>query len=204
MTTAHTGLVRRRSRKLCLAGVLPETPIWDIVDQCRVWESHADTGARRIVKPARAQPVYMVNEPVSMLADQVVATVIVPPVGPGDLEALLRCLLPTAPVQTPPPRPVPTEMEILLERLLSEVPALTPPPRTGIMGMETLLKRLLLGTPAPASRLRLGPACTGDWTTIVCFSCGKPGHGWPGARNWMKHSSTCCWDGRQRRWAPIT
>ena len=59
------------------------------------------------------------------------AAVTAPPVGPGDLEALLRCLLPTA--MTPPPRPVPTEMEILLERLLSGAPAptLTPPPRTG-------------------------------------------------------------------------
>ena len=45
---------------------------------------------------------------------------------PGDLKALVRRLLPTAPVRTPPPRPVPTEMDILLERLLSE--ALAPPP----------------------------------------------------------------------------
>ena len=28
----------------------------------------------------------------------------------------------------------------------------------------------------PASGSRLGPARS-DWTTIVCFSCGKPGHG---------------------------
>ena len=34
-----------------LDSVPPETPIWDIVDRCRVWESHADTGIRRIVKP---------------------------------------------------------------------------------------------------------------------------------------------------------
>ena len=32
-----------------LDSIPPETPIWDIVDRCRVWESHADTGARRIV-----------------------------------------------------------------------------------------------------------------------------------------------------------
>ena len=31
-----------------LDGVPPETPIRDIVDRCRVWESHADTGVRRI------------------------------------------------------------------------------------------------------------------------------------------------------------
>ena len=104
------------------------------------------------------------------------ATVTAPLVGPGDLEALLRCLLPTAPVQTPPPHPVPTDVEILLERLLPEAPvrAPTPPPQTGITGMETLLQRLLPGTPGPALQPR--PDCR-NWTTIVCFSCGKPGHG---------------------------
>ena len=43
----------------------PEIPIKDIVDRCRVWESHADTDDRRVVKPTseRAQPVYAVSEP---------------------------------------------------------------------------------------------------------------------------------------------
>ena len=47
----------------------------------------------------------------------------------GDLEALLRRLLPTAPVQTPPPRPVPTEMANLLECLRSKAPAPAPTAR---------------------------------------------------------------------------
>ena len=55
-----------------------------------------------------------------------VATVTVPPVGPDGLEALLRCLLPTTPVPTPPPKPIPTELESLLQRLLSGVPVPTP------------------------------------------------------------------------------
>ena len=129
--------------------------------------------------------------PACVPADQVVAAVIVPPVGPGNLEALLRRLLPTAPVQTPPPRTVPTEMEILLERLLSgaPAPAPTPTPRTGITGMEALLQHLLPGTPVPASARR-------DWTMIVCVFLWQT---W----NWMKHSRTFCRDGRRRRWAPI-
>ena len=79
-----------------------------------------DTGARRIVKPApeRALPVYTVDEPVCMSADRVMAAVTAPPVEQGNLDALLRCLLPTAPVPTPPSRPMPTDIEILLERLL--------------------------------------------------------------------------------------
>ena len=62
-----------------------------------------------------------------------------PTVGLGDIEALFRRLLPTAPVQTPPPHPVRIEMEIKLERILSNVPAPALPSRTAITEMETLL-----------------------------------------------------------------
>ena len=39
---------------------------------CRVWESHADTGIRRIIKPVpeRALPVYNVDEPASPVASR--------------------------------------------------------------------------------------------------------------------------------------
>ena len=118
--------------------VPPETPIRDIVDRCRVWESRCQE---------RALPVYTVDEPAYMPADQVMAAVTAPPVGLGDLEALLRRFLPTPPVLTPPPWPIPTEIEMLQECLLSGVPTPTPPPQTGITGMETLLQRLLSGMP---------------------------------------------------------
>ena len=41
-----------------LDSVPPETPIWDIVDRCWVWESHADSDVRRFSKPGpeRALP----------------------------------------------------------------------------------------------------------------------------------------------------
>ena len=66
---------------------VPETPIRNLVVRCRVYESHAGTGARRIVQPApkRAPPVYTVNEPACVPADQVVADVTAPPVGPGNV-----------------------------------------------------------------------------------------------------------------------
>ena len=82
----------------------------------------------RIVKPTpeRARPAYAVNKPACVPADQVVAAVIAPLVELGDIAALLKHLLPTTPVQTPPLHPVPTEMEIMLERLLSNAPALLP------------------------------------------------------------------------------
>ena len=123
---AHENYALRRH----LDSVPPETPIRDIVDRCIVWESHANSDTRRIVRlmPERAWPAYMVNTQACVPEDQVVAAVAAPPVGLGDIEALLRHLLPTVPVQTPPPRAVSMEMEIMLERLLSNAPA--PPPRT--------------------------------------------------------------------------
>ena len=163
-----------------LDGVPLETPIRDIVHHCRVWQSHADTGTRRILKPGleMALPVYTVDEPGCVLADQMVAAVTAPPARTHNLEALLLRLLPTTPVPTPPSKPIPTELESLLQRLLSGAlaPAPAPPPKTGITDMETLLQHLFPGTPAPASRTR--PGCIRrDWAMIVCLSCGKSVHG---------------------------
>ena len=55
-----------------LDSVPPDTPIRDIVDRCRVWESHADTDDRRVVKPTpeKARPVS-VSELMLMPTEQV-------------------------------------------------------------------------------------------------------------------------------------
>ena len=47
-----------------LDSVSPETPIRDIVDRCRVWESHADPASRRLTKqnPYPIYPAYVVGE----------------------------------------------------------------------------------------------------------------------------------------------
>ena len=112
-TNAWLRLIRDRfvaGHKNCalrrhLDSIPPETPIWDIVDRCRVWESHADTSFPKIIKPVPegALPVYTVDEPAYAPTDWVVAAVTEPPTRPSDLEALLCYLLPTAPVPTPPP-----------------------------------------------------------------------------------------------------
>ena len=49
--------------RLYLDSVPPETHIRDIVDQCRVWESHADSDVRGASKPGPDQtfPTYMVS-----------------------------------------------------------------------------------------------------------------------------------------------
>ena len=85
-----------------LDSVSPETPIRDIVDRCWVWESHADTEARRFRKPGpeRALPIYTVDEPGRGTDDQMVAAVTLPPAAPDPLETLFPQLLPTPVVPT--------------------------------------------------------------------------------------------------------
>ena len=44
--------------------VPPDTPLRDIVDRCRVWESHSDSSVRRVSKPMPepAYPAYVVKK----------------------------------------------------------------------------------------------------------------------------------------------
>ena len=64
--TACLRLIRDRfiaghsSCELCrhLDSVPPETPMRDVVDRCRVWESHADPAVRRVSKPS-PDPIYL-------------------------------------------------------------------------------------------------------------------------------------------------
>ena len=151
-----------------------------MADRCRVWDSHVDTGARIIVKPGpeRTLPAYTVDELGCGMDDRIVVVVTVPLVVSDHSETLLRWLLPTSSVVAQPPTPIPTELESLLQCLLAGVwaPKPTPPPKTGITDMETLLQHLLPSIPVADSWPKLDPVCW-DWTTIVCFSCGKSGHG---------------------------
>ena len=39
----------------------PDTPLRDIVDRCRVWESHSDLSARNVNKPKLTYPAYVVK-----------------------------------------------------------------------------------------------------------------------------------------------
>ena len=64
--------------------VSPETPIRDVVDRCRVWESHADPVVRRISKPNPdpTYPAYAVGTRVAVVTGQ--------RSGQNQLEDLLR------------------------------------------------------------------------------------------------------------------
>ena len=157
----------------------PETPIRDIVDRSRVWESHADADYRRVIKSTleRAQPVYVVSEPTpEPTPGPTVADITGPSVCLADLETMLRRLLPAVPAQALPHLSASADLETMLKHLLPAVPAQTPLPRSAPTEIETMLKRLLPGTLTQVPRPHPATARS-DWAAVVCFSCGNYGHG---------------------------
>ena len=78
-----------------LDSVPPETPIRDVVDRCRVWESHADPEIRRVSKPGPepVYPAYVVGESDEGVDEVQVPTVNQPKSPPDQVEDLLRRLL---------------------------------------------------------------------------------------------------------------
>ena len=89
--------------------VPPETPIRDVVDRCRVWESHADTEIRRISKPSPdpIYPAYVVGDSDNIGETIRVAAVTKLTSNPDQLEDMLRRLLASLAAPVPVPAPVP-------------------------------------------------------------------------------------------------
>ena len=120
-----------------LDSVPPETPIRDVVDRCRVWESHVDPEIRRVSKPCPklTYPAYVVGDSDSGVDDistggNGVATVIKPKSAPDQVEDLLRRLLAGMACPAPVPAPVPEVpmVEKLLQRLVAETHSRQPAP----------------------------------------------------------------------------
>ena len=99
-----------------LDSVSSETPIRDIVDWCRVWESHADSDVRWASKPGPDPtfPTYMVSGPDRGVDDLRVAAVTTPQSTPEQVETLFRRLLASAAAPAPTPKPEPPVVEQLL------------------------------------------------------------------------------------------
>ena len=164
-----------------LDSVPPETPIRDVVDQCRVWERHADPEIRRVSKPGleRIYPAYVVGDSDQVVEEIRVAVVTKPKSPPDQVEDLLRRLLAgvTPPVPVPSLVPEVPMMEKLLQHLVAETQIRQPAPvmKPEPAGLETLLRSLLSGQSASVQQPRHG-SFRRDWNAIVCFSCGKAGH----------------------------
>ena len=66
----------------------PETPIRDVVDRCRIWESHADPAVHRVNKPSLdpIYPAYVIEDSDNISEMKRVAAVTRPKSGPDQLE----------------------------------------------------------------------------------------------------------------------
>ena len=157
-----------------LDSVPPETPIREVVDRCRVWESHADPEIRRVSKPGPEPiyPAYLVGDSDKGVEEIRVTAVTKPKSTLDRVEAGAA-----APAPVPAPFPEVLVVEKLLQRLVAESQIRQPAPvvTSEPAGVETLLRSLLSGHLAPVQQPRQGPfRC--DWNAVVCFSCGKAGH----------------------------
>ena len=116
----------------------PMTPMRDIVDRCRVWESHIEVTSSRQVRLDRHSPraVCQVTEDSQSPA---VST------GSETLEEIMRRLLPKLTVPPPKAAPIPSDRELLMQRLLGAI--LPPQPviqeRSQLTDMEIALCNLL-------------------------------------------------------------
>ena len=161
--TSHLRLIRDRfiaGHSTCelrryLDSVPPETPIRDVVDRCRVWESHADPEIRRVSKPGPEPiyPAYVVGDSDNVVEEIRVAAVTKPKSTLDQVEDLLRRLLAGMASLVPVPAPVPEVpmVEKLLQHLVA--PVVTPEP----VGLENLLRLYLSGQQTSGQQPRQRP-----------------------------------------------
>ena len=126
--------------------VPPDTPLRDIVDRCRVWESHAEPEVRRVSKPMPepAYPAYVVNESEYETEPVQVVTVNKPNSLLDQMEELLKKILTmlTPAIPTPVKTPETSPMDKLVQLLLSETAQRKPVPPVPAepAGVETMLR----------------------------------------------------------------
>ena len=162
--------------------VPPDTPLRDIVDRCRVWESHADPEVRRVSKPMPepAYLAYVVNESEYETEPVRVVTVNKPNSSVDQMEELPTKLLAvlTPAVPTPAKALESSPMDKLVQLLLSETAKSKPVPPVPAepAGLETMLRTYFAEQQSSRQQPRFRPARR-SWPEIKCFSCGKTGHG---------------------------
>ena len=141
----------------------PDTALRDIVDRCRVLESHADTSVRRVSKPMpeQAYPAYMVRKP-EYEAEPVRAVTVNKPDSSVDqskelLKKLLAVLTPAvpAPARAPEPSPMDKLIQLLIEKITKNKPA--PPVPAEPTKLETMLRTYFGGKQSSSQQSRLRP-----------------------------------------------
>ena len=158
-----------------LDSVGPYTPIEDIVDRCRVWESLAEDMnkwevGRKSDRPRAVCQVASVDtniRPNDALADSDV------------LGELMRHLLPTPAIAPQKATPIQSDYELLAQRLLGTVQPvqMVVQERSSITDMEVMLQSMLPVAPVAEDKVR--PLTDRREPMTLCFSCGETDHTTP-------------------------
>ena len=147
----------------------PDTPMRDIVDSCRVWESHTEAtdswGGGHDPEYPRAinQVVEDTQSPVALKESDV-------------LDQIMRQLFRTPAVSPPKVTPIPSDRDMLMQRLLGEVHPVQPvvQDRSHLTDIEILLQSMLpVGSVKEAD---VPPPAPRQESTAGCFSCGVLTH----------------------------
>ena len=116
----------------------PDTPMWNIVDSCHVWESHNEAAVRRHDGSDRNSPraVYQVTEDRQSPAVSTESET---------LDEVIRRLLPTPTVPPPKAAPIPLDRYLLIQRLVGVIQPSQPviQERSKLTDMEIVLQNLL-------------------------------------------------------------
>ena len=157
----------------------PDTPLRDIVDRCRVWESHAELAERNVEQPIGTYPAYTVK-PLDMKQDVVRAVIEDIPVTSVDhsnvmLKKLVEMLTPGAnvPRKATEPSALDKLVRLLRGHMLDKSPVVPIPPV--LPSWNTQLKSYLGVGRMSDQGLGQRPVQR-DWSTVKCFSCGNTGH----------------------------
>ena len=147
----------------------PDTPMADIVDCCRVWESHCDVEIEPRMsadrRPARAVCQVTVDEQIPTASPET-----------ETLEDIIRRLLPTPALPPPQADPIPADQDLLVQRLMGTIcpPKPVAQERSAVTELETMLLNWL-----PVGRVTEENAALPNPSPDSaegCFSCGGLTH----------------------------
>ena len=157
----------------------PDTPLRDIVDRCRVWESHSDSLAQNVNQPKITYPAYVVK-PVDKEPETVRAgTVNKPERSVEDTNALLSKLVEmlglgvNTMTKAPEPSILGKIADLLRDKMAAMKPALPGTQELDKLGPK--LQTFQNSDRMPRQEFRQWPVQR-DWSEVMCFSCGKSGH----------------------------
>ena len=157
----------------------PDTPLRDIVDRCRVWESHSELAGRNVNQPKLTYPAYAVK-PLEREPEAVRAISVNKPDRPVEntnelIKKLVDMLTPGSNTTRKATEPSAFDklVHLLREQVVERKPALpvTPEPTK----LETKLQTLLDSGRMPYQGFGQRPVQR-DWSVVKCFSCGNSGH----------------------------